>query len=162
MMQLFLQEVPRLGPHANRLNARVKFLTSEAGQLSNEVQQAFAALEEDTGRNTGLVVNVCLSYGGRSDVVSAVQALAQEVKDGKLDAQDIDESLVSKRLLTGEAPDPDVLIRTSGEKRMSNFLIYQCAYTEMFFLDKHWPEVSREDLLEVVERYGVRHRRFGK
>jgi len=162
MMKLFLQEVPRLGVHANRLNARVNFLTSEAGQLSAEVQKAFADLEEDTGRNTGLQVNVCLSYGGRSDVVSAVRAIAEEAKAGNLNVEDIDERLVSKNLLTGRCPDPDVLIRTSGEKRMSNFLIYQCAYTEMFFLDKHWPEVSREDLLDVIEKYGSRHRRYGK
>jgi undecaprenyl diphosphate synthase len=162
MMKLFLQEVPRLGDHANRLNAKVRFLTSEAGQISAEVKEAISELEENTARNSGLQVNVCLSYGGRSDVVHAVRVLAEEMSTGKLNAQDIDESLVSKRLLTGDSPDPDVLIRTSGEKRMSNFLIYQCAYSEMFFLDKHWPEVTRQDLLDVVDSFGLRHRRFGK
>merc|ERR1712176_574170 len=98
-------------------------------------------------------LNVRLSYGGRSDVVRACRAIAEDVSNGKLDANDIDDELVSKRLLTGSGPDPDVLIRTSGEKRLSNFLVYQLAYTEMFFLDKHWPEVTQEDLYDVVEKF---------
>lgn len=162
LMGLFLQEVPRLGSHTERLNVRVKFLTSEADLLSDELKQAIADLEECSAANTAMQLNVCLSYGGRSDVARACRQLAQEVRDGELHAEDINEGAIAKRLLTGMGPDPDVLIRTSGEQRMSNFLVFQLAYTEMFFLDKHWPEVTREDLIGVVNKFGDRSRRYGK
>ncbi|CAK9040342.1 unnamed protein product [Durusdinium trenchii] len=162
MMDLFLSEVPRLGDHAMRHNCRVRFLTSDAQQLPSEVREAVAELEELSSSCTGLTLNVCLSYGGRSDVVVACRRLAEQVQRSELTPEKINDALVKSHLLTGDIPDPDVLIRTSGERRLSNFLMFQLAYAELFFLDKHWPEVEQKDLLDIVKQFQHRHRRFGK
>lgn len=162
MMQLFLTEVPRLGAQTTKLNVRVRFLISDGALLPDNVRRSLEQLEADTSACTGLQLNVCLSYGGRGDVVHACQMLARQVAAGELKAEDIDEQAVTKCLLTGDIPDPDVLIRTSGERRLSNFLMYQLAYAEMFFLDKHWPEVTHDDFNAVVSSFKHRQRRFGK
>jgi len=120
------------------------------------------SLEEHTSGCTGMRLNVCVSYGGRGDVSHACQQLAREVAAGEVDPGTIDERAIAKRLTTSDVPDPDVLIRTSGERRLSNFLMFQLAYTELFFLDKHWPDVTREDLLAVVKGFQSRTRRFGR
>ncbi|CAJ1385032.1 unnamed protein product [Effrenium voratum] len=130
MMNLFLSEVPRLGEHAMRHNVRVRFLTSDAGPLPEDVKTAIADLEERSSKCTGLLLNVCLSYGGRGDIISACRNLATQASEGLLEVGSIDEDLVKKHLLTGDIPDPDVLIRTSGERRLSNFLMFQLAYAE--------------------------------
>jgi len=162
MMGLFMSEVPKLGEHTVRLNVSVRFLTSDAELLPPELQAAMRELEEKTAACTGLRLNVCVSYGGRSDMTRACRQLARQVAAGEVDAEAIDERAIARHLLTGDVPDPDVLIRTSGERRLSNFLMFQLAYTELFFLEKHWPEVTREDLLKVIAGYRARHRRFGK
>lgn len=161
MMQLFLREVPRLGEHAKRLNASVRFLVSDAGPLPAELRAATAQLEETSSGGTGLRLSVCLSYGGRGDVVLACQKVAREVASGVVEPKEVDENMIARRLVTGDLPDPDILIRTSGERRLSNFLMFQLAYTELFFLEKHWPEVTREDLLDIISKYNTRQRRFG-
>jgi len=162
MMRLFLQEVPRLGEKTRKLNVRVTFLVSDGELLPRDVREATEKLERDTADASGLCLQVCLSYGGRSDVVRACKSMVQEVAGGSLAADDIDEEALSRRLLTGQSPDPDVLIRTSGERRLSNFLMYQLAYAEMFFFDKHWPEITKDDLWDVILSYRQRNRRFGK
>jgi len=162
MMDLFLSEVPRLGEHAMNHNCRVRFLASDVELLPNDVKKAVANLEDLSSSCTGLTLNVCLSYGGRSDVVHACRSIAAKVETGELNPQHINDAMLKTHLLTGDIPDPDVLIRTSGERRLSNFLMFQLAYAELFFLEKHWPEVEREDLLEVVKQFQCRQRRFGK
>jgi len=162
MMELFLSEVPKLGECTEKLNARVRFLCSEPEPIPVRVRSAMDGLEARTSTCDGLQVNICLSYGGRGDVVQACRELSRDVIAGNLQVDAINETALSRRLLTGDMPDPDVLIRTSGELRLSNFLIFQLAYTELFFLDKHWPDVTREDFLEVIEEYRKRGRRFGK
>lgn len=162
MMALFLELVPGLGERTARLNVRVRFLSSDPTPLPQELREATQRLEALTAACTGLSLNVCLSYGGRGDVARACRQLAHQAAAGELDPAAIDEGMVASQLLTGGLPDPDVLIRTSGACRLSNFLTYQLAYTELFFLDKHWPEVTREDFFEVVRAYGIRGRRFGR
>jgi len=162
MMQLFLSEVPRLGDHAMRHNVRVRFLASDAGPLPSDVRSAVAELEELSSSCTGLLLNVCLSYGGRGDVAHACRELAVQVSRGELDPNSITDSMVRQHLLTRELPDPDLLIRTSGEHRLSNFLMFQLAYAELFFLEKHWPEVTQQDLHDIVFQFQQRQRRFGK
>ncbi|CAL1143828.1 unnamed protein product [Cladocopium goreaui] len=162
MMELFLSEVPRLGEHAMNHNCRVRFLASDSEPLPADVKAAVASLEEMSSSCTGLTLNVCLSYGGRSDVVRACRGIAEKVQSGELDPRHIGDATVKHHLLTGDIPDPDVLIRTSGERRLSNFLMFQLAYAELFFLEKHWPEVEQEDLMDVVKQFQRRHRRFGK
>lgn len=162
MMGLFIAEVPRLRDHAMRHDVRVRFLVSDASPLPADVKAATDELEELSASCTGMQLNVCLSYGGRGDIALACRHLATEAARGDLDPSTIDESIVKQALLTGELPDPDVLIRTSGERRLSNFLMFQLAYAEMFFLEQHWPAVSREDLHDVIAQYQKRQRRYGK
>ncbi|CAE7642686.1 uppS [Symbiodinium sp. CCMP2456] len=162
MMRLFLSEVPRLQDHALRNNVRVRFLVSDAEPLPADVRCAISELEKRSSSMTGLLLNVCLSYGGRCDVSQACRALAEQVKKGELEPSEIDDGMVKQHLLTADVPDPDVLIRTSGERRLSNFMMFQLAYAELFFLEKHWPEVTQQDFGDIVSQFQKRQRRFGK
>lgn len=108
-------------------------------------------------------MNVCVSYGSRGELVNACRGLASDFGNGHLKLEDIDEASLNARLLTGHCDDPDVVIRTSGEYRLSNFLLWQSAYTEFFFLAKPWPAVEKSDLLEVIRTFAnTRERRYGK
>ncbi|HHP50908.1 MAG TPA: isoprenyl transferase [Moorella mulderi] len=115
----------------------------------------------ETVSNQRLILNVALNYGGRAELVDACRALAGKVKEGFLDPKDIGESLLEEHLYTYPLPDPDLLIRPSGEKRISNFLLWQLAYTELWFTEVYWPDFRREHLLQALEDYQKRERRFG-
>lgn len=118
---------------------------------------------DETQHCTGLTMNICLSYGSRGEIVEATKSIARDIEKRMIKVDSIDEHLFQSRLLTSHSGDPDVLIRTSGEVRISNFLLWQLAYCEMFFLDKPWPAVEKEDLLHVIRTYAEgRIRRFGK
>jgi undecaprenyl diphosphate synthase len=111
----------------------------------------------------GLTMNICLSYGSRGEIVNACKALAMDARDGTLSPETISEHDVQRKLLTNHCPDPDVVIRTSGEYRLSNFLLWQLAYAELFFVPKQWPELQKKDLLQVIRTFAHgRRRRFGK
>ena len=108
-------------------------------------------------------MNICMSYGSRGEIVNATKSLVEDVVAGRQTVEDIDEKEFSRRLLTGQCGDPDVLIRTSGEIRISNFLMWQLAYSEMFFLQKPWPAIEKDDLLDVIRSFAKgRIRRYGK
>jgi undecaprenyl diphosphate synthase len=109
-----------------------------------------------------MTLHLALSYGSRSEIVRMVQLLAQKVRTGEIDPGDITEDLVTQHLYTGKIPDPDILIRTSGEMRISNFLLWQIAYTEIFVTPTLWPDFSREEFLGILKEYQQRDRRFGK
>ena len=120
-------------------------------------------MSSETQHCTGLVMNICMSYGSRSEILNAARSLAIDVAAGRISPTRVDETEFQKRLLTNHCSDPDVLIRTSGEVRISNFLLWQMAYSEMFFVDKPWPALEKEDLLQVIRTYAKgRIRRFGK
>jgi undecaprenyl diphosphate synthase len=112
-------------------------------------------------RNTGMILNLALSYGGRREIVDAAQRMAADIAAGRLRAEDVDESRFAGYLYRPELPEPDFLIRTSGEKRISNFLLWQLAYTELYFTDVLWPDFSEEDLLLALREFQSRERRFG-
>lgn len=108
-------------------------------------------------------MNICLSYGSRGEIVNACKQIASQVKNQSLDIDEIDEKNISNNLLTGDCIDPDVVIRTSGEMRLSNFLLWQLAYSEMFFIERQWPEVSKDDLLGIIRSFACgRKRRYGR
>ena len=116
---------------------------------------------ERTQNNTGITFNIALNYGGRDELVRAVKSIAEQVKENQINIDEITEETISNNLYTKEQPDPDLLIRTSGELRLSNFLPWQLVYSEFLFLDKYWPDFSEKDLDEAIEVYQKRNRKFG-
>lgn len=141
-------------------NVRVRMLGNPQG-LPSHTMEAMRIAEERTRQNTGLQLNFALNYGGRTEIVKAFQDLAQKVLAGTLKPEEIDESVVHQHLYTREFPDPDLLIRTSGEIRLSNFMLWQMAYTELWFTDVLWPDFTRELFFEAIAEYQSRARRYG-
>ena len=130
-------------------------------RLSSDIIRLIEDAEARTAGNRRLNLTVALSYGGRAEIVRAAQQLAQAVQAGSLDPEDIDESAFQRHLFTADIPDPDLVIRTSGEKRISNFLLWQSAYAEYVFMDKLWPDFAGEDLKAAIVEFGGRKRRYG-
>ena len=120
-----------------------------------------AELEEATKNNDGLNFQIALNYGSRDEMVRAMKKMSLDIKDGKIDTEQIDEALFETYLDTHDIPDPDLMIRTSGEQRLSNYLLWQLAYSEFYFTDVLWPDFTKEDLVEAIEYYNGRDRRFG-
>jgi undecaprenyl diphosphate synthase len=131
-------------------------------KLPSNAQRKLQETIEATKENTHCTLTLALSYSSRQEIVDAARNLAQQVKDGKLQADEINDELFAANLYTQNLPDPDLLIRTSGELRISNFLLWQIAYSELCFLDKMWPEFTKEDLFKSIVDYQQRERRFGK
>lgn len=130
-------------------------------RLPEQCRQLLEVAELSTKNNTGLQLTLALSYGGRSDIVAATGRIAKLLADKVIEESQINEELFAKHLSTWPMPDPDLLIRTSGEQRVSNFLLWEISYTEMVFVDKHWPEFTKSDFLLALETYSCRHRRYG-
>ena len=130
-------------------------------QLSEPLQKSIANTVESTKNNTGIIFNIALNYGGRDEITNAVKLISADVKDGKVSIDDITEDVVSSYLYTKNDPDPDLLIRTSGEIRLSGFLPWQSTYSEFVFLEKLWPDFSTEDLDQAIEVFSKRNRKFG-
>ena len=139
-------------------NVRVRVI-GDKSMLDQDLQDSIADLERDTAANTGIGFQIAINYGGRDEIVRAVRRAAEK---GLLNAPGrIDESLLNDCLDTAGIPDPDLLIRTCGEQRISNFLLWQLAYSEMYFTDKSWPEFDREELLKAIDAFNHRERRYG-
>lgn len=136
--------------------------TGDTGRLVKHSREALEKAICQTANNSGLTLNLVLSYDGKSDILQAMQSIARDVAQGRVSADEIDAEAVAQRLYTGCLPDPDLLIRTSGEVRLSNFMLWQCAYTEFWFTDVLWPDFKREHLYEAIRSYQNRERRFGK
>lgn len=130
--------------------------------LPERVLEAVRIAEEKTAAYDRFVFTVCLAYGSREEILEAVRSIAEDHAKGEIDIDEIDEAEISRRLYTSDLPDPDLVIRTSGEERVSNFLLWQSAYSELYFTDVFWPSFSRNDLLEAVESYQKRKRRYGE
>ncbi len=130
-------------------------------RLPSDIVEMIQAAEVQTADNGMLNLVIALNYGGRSEIVNAAHAIAEAVRAGTVAPEDVDEDLFAGHLFTADIPDPDLLIRTSGEQRISNFLLWQLAYTEFVFLDTLWPDFSREDLEQAIELYLGRERRYG-
>ena len=130
-------------------------------RLPADVVALVDGAEETTRANTRLDLIIALSYGGRDELVMAARELAKAAKRGEIDPETIDEAAFARRLYTADIPDPDLLVRTSGEKRISNFLLWQCAYTEFVFLDVLWPDFGRREFEAALAEFGQRERRYG-
>lgn len=130
-------------------------------ELSDEIQEQIKKTEKFTSKNDGIVMNIALNYGGREEITNAVKVLAAKVKDGEISAGEITEADIENNLYTSSQPDVDLLIRTSGEQRLSNFMLWQVSYAEMWFTDKLWPDFKPADLRQAIIDFQSRGRRFG-
>lgn len=140
---------------------RIRFI-GERQMLATDIVENMAKLEEQTVANDKMTLCIALSYGSRQEIVHAARRVALLAKRGDIKVDDIDEKLFSDMLYTKDIPDPDILIRTSGEQRISNYLLWQMAYTEFFFTDTLWPDFNEKMLLEIIDSYKSRERRYGK
>ena len=138
-----------------------KFRLSDAGITARSVNEAITYAEE-TADYDDFTFTVCLAYGSREEMIGAIKSIAEDHATGDLSLESIDEEEVSRRLYTADMPDPDLVIRTSGEERISNFLLWQMAYTELYFTDVYWPSFSKKELLKAIQTYQARKRRFGE
>ena len=129
--------------------------------LDDDIKNRISELESATVNNGGLNFTIALNYGSRDELTRAARKMARDCADGKLEADDIDESVFESYLDTHGIPDPDLMIRTSGEQRLSNYLLWQLAYSEFYFTDVPWPDFTKEELMKAIEEYNHRHRRFG-
>lgn len=157
LLQNYLDDYSK---RADTENIRVKIL-GDITALSDGMQKSIKKCMERTKDNTGVTFNIALNYGGRDEIIKAIKKIAEDVKENKLDINNITEEVVSNNLYTNGQPDPDLLIRTSGELRLSNFLPWQLVYSEFLFIDKNWPDFEEEDLDNAIIEYQKRTRKFG-
>ncbi len=141
-------------------DARIRVI-GDISQFDKSLQTAIRFVEKQTENRKGLCINIALGYGGRNEIVNSVKNIAELYKNGEISRDEIDEKLISDNLYTSYMPDPELIIRPGGEKRVSNFLLWQCAYSEFVWLDILWPEFTTDTLLEAISIYQSRNRRFG-
>jgi len=141
-------------------NIRTQFI-GDRSVLAEDIQELMAEAEAATAHKTGMVLNLAINYGGRAELTTAMRAIAQKVKCGELQPDAIDEACITEHLYTAGQPEVDMILRPSGEYRLSNFLIWQCAYAEYVFDDILWPDFTTDDLDRALQAYAGRHRRFG-
>jgi undecaprenyl diphosphate synthase len=161
LMRLLVSSLRQELDNLHRNNVRFMMI-GELTRLPAEAQREVTRAMELTSANTGLTLNLALSYSGRWDIVRAVRKIALEARSGKISPEDVDEKLISSCLSTAALPDPDLLIRTSGELRLSNFLLWELAYTELYISECYWPEFRTHELCEAIRSFQQRERRFGK
>lgn len=161
LMKLLRNYMVNCKKRANKNNMCVRVI-GEKSRLDSDIREKIEDLEESTKNNTGLHFQIAINYGGRDEITRAALKLAKKVQNGELSADEITETMLSDELDTHGIPDPDLLIRTCGEQRISNFLLWQCAYTEFYFSDVAWPDFSKEELEKAIVAYNQRDRKFGK
>ena len=145
---------------SNKNNMRVRVIGEKSG-LSQDIRDSIEELEKVTEKNTGLNFTIAINYGSRDEITRAVRTIAKRAAAGEINPDSIDMDIISESLDTKGIPDPDLLIRTSGEERLSNFLLWQLAYTEFYFTDVLWPDFDKKELKRAIEKYNGRERRFG-
>lgn len=160
LMSLFRRYIAREVDGLDAEGVRVRFI-GDRSRLPQNLQNLMSMMEARTDRNTRMTLQLAISYGSRDELTMAMQSVANEVAEGRLDPASIDEDTISGALYTGGVIDPDLVIRTSGEQRISNFLLWQSAYAEYAFIDECWPDFTPEILAELCATFGKRERRFG-
>ncbi len=161
LMELMVLAVQQETPDLMKNNVRL-LVIGEINRLQEKTRTALMGCVEETSRNTGLTLVLAVSYSSRWEIAEAAKQIALKVNSGSLKAEDINEDTFTDHLTTKNIPDPDLLIRTGGEQRISNFLLWQVAYTEFYFTDVYWPDFRKENLHEAIADYQSRQRRFGK
>lgn len=161
LMQLLRQYLDKNFKELEQNDVKIRFI-GERYMLDSDIVEKMERLEQRTAENKSLVLQIALSYGSRQEILTAAKKIAERVKSGDMELKDIDEQTFSDMLYTNGVPDPDLLIRTSGEQRVSNYLLWQIAYTELFFTKTLWPDFSKEELKSIIEDYQTRERRYGK
>ncbi len=161
LMKLLVEYLKKEAKELHANNVKINTI-GDISRLPEVAQMEIHKAKELTSNNNGLWVNIALNYGGRDELLRGIKKMCSEISMGKLTIGDIDEDLMGNYLDTANTPDPELLIRTSGEYRLSNFLLWQLAYTELWFTNKFWPDFRGSDLIEAIIDYQNRHRRFGK
>lgn len=163
LMRLFTENFRKAGDdeRAHKYKIRIRAI-GQVSLLPADVQEAIRYAEERTKGYDKYFFNIAVAYGGREEILNAIRTIAQKTVDGKVKVSDIDEKLVSSHLYTSDMPDPDLILRTSGEERISNFLLWQLAYSELYFADVYWPGLRKVDFLRAIRSYQRRRRRYGK
>lgn len=160
LMNLLLEYLKNADNELSGENIKIRVIGERKG-LSEEIKQEIANVEKSTSKNSGLNLIIALNYGSRDEIISAVKELCKDVQKGKVAPEDIDEKFISQKLYAADVPDPDLIIRTSGEKRISNFLLWQCAYSEFWYTDVLWPAFKKEHVMQAIKDYQIRNRRYG-
>lgn len=160
LMDLFLVMMKSEVKKLDKNNVRVRVI-GDTSRFPDKLQNAIMAAEELTKNNGGLSLNIAANYGGRMDITEAARALARDVAAGRINPDDITQEAVRKKLALSDLPEPDLLIRTGGEERVSNFLLWQLAYCEFYFTDSYWPVFDKELLHKAIDSFSCRQRRFG-
>lgn len=161
LMELFMAALRREVNKLDKNGIRLKIL-GDCSRFHPDLQAAIAAAEHQTADNDRFVLQIAANYGGRWDITQAARQLAHRVQQGELQPEDISESLINEALITNNGPEPDLLIRTGGEQRISNFLLWQMAYTEFYFTDLYWPDFKRQAMQAALDSFVMRERRFGR
>ncbi|MEJ2608548.1 MAG: isoprenyl transferase [Candidatus Thiodiazotropha sp.] len=161
IMDLFIRSLKKEVRRLNRNDVKLRVIGDRMG-FSEKLQQQIAEAEDQTSDNQGLLLQVAANYGGRWDITQAARHLAEQVKVGEISPAEIDEQAIAQRLSFAGVPEPDLFIRTGGEKRISNFLLWQCAYTELYFTDMLWPDFDEQALEAAILDFAGRQRRFGR
>ena len=161
LMKLFGSYIRSTFKTAPKNNMRVRFL-GDLSRFTPKLRESMRELEEFTSGLTGLSLQICVNYGSRDEITRAVRQIAQDVKSGVKDPDEITEADISGKLDTRDIPDPDLMIRTSGEQRLSNYLLWQLAYSEFYFTETAWPDFDRAELIKACEAYAQRNRRYGR
>ncbi|MET0069944.1 MAG: isoprenyl transferase [Candidatus Thiodiazotropha sp.] len=161
IMDLFMRSLKKEVRRLERNHVKLRVI-GDRSAFADNLQQQIEEAERQTENNQGLLLQVAANYGGRWDIAQAAKHLAEQVQSGKIAPEQIDEEQFSRHLCFADVPEPDLFIRTGGEKRISNFLLWQCAYTELYFSDMLWPDFNRKALEEALHDFSSRQRRFGR
>jgi len=161
LMKLFMQSLQRYTDELHEQGLRIRFIGNRSA-FARKLQQQIEQTETKTDANTGMTLNIAANYGGHWDIVNAARRLATQVRDGIIDVDAIDERQFAAGLSLNDAPSPDLFIRTGGEHRISNFLLWQLAYTEFYFCDCLWPDFDKAEMQNALDAYQQRQRRYGK
>lgn len=161
LMELFMESLRQYTPELHEQQVRIRFI-GERSSFSTDLQQQINHAEAETSNNKSMVLNIAANYGGQWDIVNACHTIAQQVQQGLLDPDRIDDQVFAAQLSLADTPDPDLFIRTGGERRISNFLLWQLAYSEFYFCDTLWPDFSETEMADALAEYSRRQRRYGK